>query len=346
MSLGEAITTARRARGLTQEELAQRLEVTQAALSRYENDLRTPTDQALAEIASALGVVPDLLNRAKRMEGALAIGAHMRRRATAKPTVWRRLEAQLNLYRLHAQRLFDEIGLRTDLLIPALDPHEYEPVSAARILRMQWRMPSGPVRDLCGWMEAAGCLIINTDFATTRVDGLSQWSGPHPVVMLNASAPTDRRRLTLAHELGHLCLHSQDVTDDVEADATAFAAEFLMPAETIRPQLRNLTLGRLHDLKRLWGVSMQALIERSYQLGILSAQERTNFYKRFSAQGWRTREPLSNELAPEQPRLAAEIGQALIARGHSESEAAKICGFSPDNPANPFLQDTSHLRLI
>lgn len=337
VSLGEAIATARRARGLTQEELAEQLRVTQAALSRYENDLRDPTDDVLSEIAYVLGVVPELFKRSGRMEGALAVGAHMRRRATAKPTVWRRLEAQLNLYRLHSQRLFDQIGLRTDLSIPALDPIDYDPSSAARILRMQWRMPVGPVRDLCGWMEAAGCVILESDFRTSRVDGLSQWSGAHPLVMLNASAPTDRRRLTLAHELGHLCLHSHDISDDVEADANEFAAEFLMPAETIGPQLRNLSIGRLHDLKRLWGVSMQALIERGHALGTLSDRERTNFYKRFSALGWRTQEPLSNELVPERPRLAAEIGQTLIDSGLTESEAAMICGFSPDNPENPFL---------
>ncbi|MXW75914.1 MAG: ImmA/IrrE family metallo-endopeptidase [Acidimicrobiaceae bacterium] len=346
VGLGEAIATARRARGLTQGLLAERLGITQAALSRYENELREPTDDALYEIASTLGVVPDLLSRADRMEGALAVGAHMRRRATAKPTVWRRLEAQLNLHRLHAQRLFDELDLRTELTIPWLDPFEYEPTAAARIVRLQWRMPSGPVRDLAGWMEAAGCLIIDTDFETTRVDGLSQWSGPHPVVMLNVSAPTDRRRLTLAHELGHLCLHSQGVPDDVEADATAFAAEFLMPAETIRPQLRNLTLGRLHDLKRQWGVSMQALIERAHELGTITSRERTNFYKRFSARGWRTREPLSDELAQERPRLASEIGKALLARGHNKSEAAKICGYTADNPDNPFINDGHRLRLL
>ena len=346
MSLGEAIATARCARGLTQVALAERLGITQAALSRYENDLREPSEGDLDGIAAALGVVSELLSRADHMEGALAVGAHMRRRATAKPTVWRRLEAQMNLHRLHARRLFDELDLRTELTIPWLDPFEYEPTAAARLLRMQWRMPSGPVRELAGWMEAAGCLIIDTDFETTRVDGLSQWSGGHPVVMLNILAPTDRRRVTLAHELGHLCLHSQGVPDDVEADATAFSAEFLMPEETIRPQLRNLSLGRLHDLKRLWGVSMQALIERGHQLGTVTPRERTNFYKRFSALGWRTREPLSDELAPERMRLAAEIGQALLARGHSKSEAAMICGYTPDNPENPFINDARRLRPI
>ena len=346
MSLGEAIATARRARGLTQADLADDLGITQAALSRYENELRQPTDGDLERIASNLGVVPELLRRADRMQGALAAGAHMRRRATVKPTVWRRLEAQLNLHRLHAQRLFDELDLKTELTIPWFDPFEYDPATAARILRMQWRMPSGPVTDLVGWMEAAGCLIIDTDFETTRVVGLSQWSGAHPVVMLNVGAPTDRRRLTLAHELGHLCLHRQGVPDDVESDANTFAAEFLMPAETIRPELRNLTVGRLHDLKRYWRVSMQALIERAHQLDIIGSQERTNFYKRFSALGWRTREPLSDELAPERTRLAAEIGQALLSRGHTPSEAAEICGFSADNPHNPFVSDNQHLRLV
>ncbi len=345
MSLGEAIATARRARGLTQANLADDLGITQAALSRYENELRQPTDGDLKRIASSLGVVPELLRHADRMQGALAAGAHMRRRATAKPTAWRRLEAQLNLYRLHAQRLFDELDVMTELTIPWFDPFEYDPRTAARLLRMQWRMPNGPVRGLTRWMEAAGCLIFDTDFETTRVDGLSQWSDTHPVVMLNVGAPTDRRRLTLAHELGHLCLHRQGVPDDVESDANAFAAEFLMPAETIRPELRNLTVGRLHDLKRYWGVSMQALIERAHQLDIIGSRERTNFYKRFSALGWRTREPLSDELAPERTRLAAEIGQALLSRGHTPSEAAEICGFSADNPHNPFISDNQHLRL-
>lgn len=346
MSLGEAIATARRARGLTQADLAEQLGITQAALSRYEHSLREPTKDVLGDIAAALGLTPDLLDHADRMQGALAVGAHMRRRATAKATAWRRLEAQLNLYRLHAQRLFDEVELHVELTVPWFDPFEYEPDTAARLLRMQWRMPSGPIRDLTRWMEAAGCLIIVADFGTSRIDGLSQWSDSQPIVMLNSTPPTDRRRLTLAHELGHLCLHSHGVPDDVEADASAFAAEFLMPADTIRPQLRNLTTGKLHDLKRHWGVSMQALIERSYRLNTISATQRTSFYKKFSKLGWRTHEPVSDELAPEQPRLAAEIGQALIARGLTDSEAATICGFSPDNPENPFLSDSSRLRLI
>lgn len=346
MSLGEAITTARRARNLTQEELSAGAGITQAALSRYENDLRDPSDEVLAAIAAELRLTPALLRRAGRMRGALAVDAHMRRRKSARATVWRRLEAELNLLRLHARNLFEEVSVQSTTSVPSLDPIDISPSDAARIVRMQWRMPIGPVRNLIGWMEAAGCIVVTEDFETSRVDGMSQWIDDHPIVLINSAAPTDRLRLTLAHELGHLCLHNLEPTPDVEADANAFAAEFLMPAETIKPQLRSLTVGKLHDLKREWGVSMQALVERAHTLGVLSGRDRTNMYKRFSALGWRTHEPVSDELAPEVPVLAASIGRTLLDKGLGEAEVAELAGYAPSVDSHPFLPERRHLRAL
>ena len=60
-----------------------------------------------------------------------------------------------------------------------------------------------------------------------RVDGLSQWVADSPVMLVNSRAPTDRLRLTLAHELGHICLHSDELGGDPEVEANDFAAEFL-----------------------------------------------------------------------------------------------------------------------
>ncbi|WP_136194008.1 ImmA/IrrE family metallo-endopeptidase [Actinomyces procaprae] len=70
-----------------------------------------------------------------------------------------------------------------------------------------------------------------------------------------------------AHELGHLVMHSRHQDEDVEAQANALAAEFLMPEHVIRPQMRAPTLGAV------------------------VAQERQDFYKRLSRRGWRKQEP-------------------------------------------------------
>jgi len=262
------------------------------------------------------------------------VNAHMRRRRTAKATVWRRLEARLNVYRLHLEQLLRTVEIDPTLSLPLFDPLEYPPEDAARLVRMQWRMPIGPVRNLMSWLEAAGCLVVQEDFESVagggRVDGLSQWAANAPIMLVNSRAPADRIRLTLAHELGHICLHSSDLGGDPEAEANAFAAEFLMPEEVIRSELHDLSFGKLHSLKRHWQVSMQALIERAFRLGTLTAHQRTGLYKGLSRRGWRTKEPLSDEVSPEHPRLLHRLGQELLDQGLSRTEVAQIAGIAQD----------------
>ncbi|WP_026198112.1 helix-turn-helix domain-containing protein [Sciscionella marina] len=344
--IGEALVTFRQARGMTQAELAERSGVTQAALSRYESDLRSPDDEVIDALAGALGVTREFLRRSRHIRGPMAVDVHMRRRATAKATVWRQLEARLNTYRMHARQLFEEITMRAEQTVPRFDPLETPAADAARMVRMQWRMPIGPVRGTIRWLESAGCLVIMEDFGTARVDGLSQWVDDLPVMLVNRRSPVDRIRLTLAHELGHLCLHSVDFTNQMEQDADQFAAEFLMPTEAIRTQLRNLDLGRLLDLKREWGVSMQALIEKAHSLKLITPGTRTNLYKALSARGWRTREPVSEELMPETVSLPSDIAAAVLDRGLNADELARIAGFASDTDNTVFRPAQPHLHAV
>ncbi len=343
---GEALLVARKAQGLTQDDVCGHLGITQATLSRYENDQRVPDDGTLANFAKIYEVTVDFLRCGQRMRGALAIDSHMRRQKTTKATLWRRLEARLNMYRLHASLLFEEVSLRATNIIPTFDPEETQPAAAALITRAQWKMPIGPVLHLIRWLEAAGCIIIEEDFGTTRVDGLSQWIGDHPVILINSGLVTDRKRLTLAHELGHLCLHSSIATADMEEGANAFAAEFLMPEHVIRPELRNLSLGKLIDLKREWGVSMQAIFERAYRLGLVKPSDRAEFYKSLNSRGWKVREPASDELPIERAELAQEIGARMRERGLSDDEIAGMAGFTPGAKANPFRVQPKRLQAV
>lgn len=342
--LGEVMITARKARGLTQQQLAEKSGVTQATLSRWENSDRTPSEEHTASVARALGVTPALLSHASRVRGATAINAHMRRQRTAPVGVWQRLEAQLNMYRLHVGQLMEEVTVRAEQRVPRFDVVEHTPADAARLVRTQWRMPLTPVRSLTTWLEAAGCLVIAKDFGTHRVDGLSQWAGPQPLILTNSTSPVDRVRWTMAHELGHLVLHETDASAGMEAEADAFAAELLMPADLIRPQLRNLDLGKLQDLKRYWGVSMAALIERGHGLGVVTPTQRTRFYKQRSARGWIAKEPVSDELAPEVPRLLLHITAALTERGLNAEDVAAVAGFANPRDNDLFLMPATRRR--
>lgn len=344
--LGEALVVARTAAGFTQQEFADKLGVTQAALSRYENNLRGIPDDTLNAAAKNLGVTRDLLVAARQHRGAMAVDAHMRRRATAPATAWHRTEARLNMLRVHTAHVLHEVSLRVSKRLPVFDPIDTTAADAARYVRMQWQLPSGPVRGLIEWAEAAGCIVFEEDFGTSRIDGMSQWIDGHPVLLLNSTAPVDRKRLTIAHELGHLCLHNEFVTETIETDANRFAAEFLMPEAAIAHQLRDLTVGRLGDLKQVWGVSMQALIERAFHLGLLTPAKRTAMYKQFGARGWRVREPGSDALRDERPALPAIIGTVLATRGLTPADIDAIAGFAPDATNNPFRPSRRALSAI
>jgi Zn-dependent peptidase ImmA (M78 family)/DNA-binding XRE family transcriptional regulator len=342
---GDAITVTRKARDITQAELADKVGVSQAAINRYEAGLRDPDDETLGKIADVLGVTRRFLRDSDRFVGALAVDAHMRRQKTTKASVWRRLEAELNLLRLHSSLLFSEVSIAAEQMVPTFDPLDTTPEAAARLVRAQWRLPIGPVVNLTRRLEAAGCLVFTTDFGTSRVDGLSQWSGDHPVILLNEALAADRLRLTLAHELGHLCLHTMDPTEDMEGEANRFAAEFLMPEEAIRHQLRRPEIGTLLDLKREWGVSMQALYERAYRLGLVTGEERQRFYRMLNARGWKTVEPHPERVLREKPELAAHIGTVLHQRGLGADEINELVGVV-DSESNPFRYAIRTLHAV
>ncbi|WP_309079859.1 XRE family transcriptional regulator [Zhihengliuella sp.] len=334
-NVGDAILVLRRAAGITQEELAARLNITQATLSRYENNLRAPDDDALAALAKVFGVTERFLQHDFTLQGAIAGDAHMRRQKTTKPSDWKRVESRLNALRMHSNFLLERVPLRPRNFVIQVDPFEHTPQEAATMLRASWRMPIGPVRGLYRWIESAGVVIVEEDFGTHRIDGMSQWAGDHAVIILNAGLPTDRKRLTAAHELGHLVMHSSYVDPDVEDQANAFAAEFLMPEPAIRPQLNSLSLGKLADLKREWGVSMQAIFERAYRLGKATVEDRHKFYRQLNSRGWKTREPFSEDVPPEVPQLADAVANKLKGSGLSRKEIIGLIGgdSTPFSPA-------------
>src|SRR5690606_683483 len=111
------------------------------------------------------------------------------------------------------------------------------------------------------------------------------------IIGVNASHHPNRRRFSIAHELGHALLHD-DVSrqfvdsytvafrnaasslgiDRHEVEANAFAAELLMPRNEIANYLQEHTLDA-HDERQLdrmasrFGVSIQALSIRLAGLG-------------------------------------------------------------------------------
>lgn len=82
-SFGEMVRTLRSEKGLTQLELAQRMGVTDKAVSKWERDLSIPDVGSLPKLAEELGVSVDELLQAKTAAQEAAVGDSVTRKKAA-----------------------------------------------------------------------------------------------------------------------------------------------------------------------------------------------------------------------------------------------------------------------
>ncbi len=320
----DVLTLARESRNLTQGELAELSTLSQGYISKAENGVIEPDGERLQLLARALHYPQEFFFRPARIYGYGSPCLRYRKRQSLPMKRARHNQALINVLRMQAEQLLKGVEIQTSLGFPRLDVDEYDsPAAIARLVRAQWRLPHGPVRNLVRTVEAAGGVVISCTFDTDRLDAVSQWpEGDRPYFFVNKDAPSDRKRFTLAHEIGHMVMH-QWPCQDQEEQAHEFASELLMPADEIRDDLRRLDLKRLYPLKSYWRVSMQALIYRAARLGLITERQKRSMFARLSELGYRKAEPAPIE--PEQPMLIREVVEFhLTKHGYNISELSRI----------------------
>jgi Zn-dependent peptidase ImmA (M78 family)/transcriptional regulator with XRE-family HTH domain len=140
-------------------------------------------------------------------------------------------------------------------------------------------------------------LSVRADLGTAMVC-LGRWAADGTPV------PGDRQRWTMAHEIGHLALHSGTPAPTtaqeaslIEKQAHAFAGAFLAPGDAVLDDLARMggrvTLQTLAKIKQRWGISIKALVMRFQNLGVIDADHARSLYKQISARGWNRSEPVA-----------------------------------------------------
>lgn len=192
-----------------------------------------------------------------------------------------------------------------------------------------------PIPHLMRAVERAGVVVLRLPVAMEDHDGFSVWPyfglrGSRPVIVATGDRSGDRDRFTVAHELGHLILHSarRGVNPgQAEDEANRFAGALLIPeAIAVEALCRPLTLDVLMGVKATYGVSIQALVMRAFDLRVINATQKASIFKQLSKRGWRTEEPV--RVDREQPILLPEILDRLGGEGTVQERAARM-GLSP-----------------
>ncbi len=296
------LTIARQLAGLRKGELAQRIGMKPATVSAWESGNQQPTAAALSRLALALGVGVQFFSFGGASSKPLLNAPHFR---SLRSTTQRAQDQAAAFGRLASDiaAMFE----RTLEFPPSLVPHK--PVDgfvatpgaaedAARYARERLGLAPGPVPHLVRLMEQIGVLVVFSPPQTASIDAFSFEGSGRAVIVLNPEKDDYyRQRFDVAHEFGHLTMHldSEPGGRTVEDQASRFAAEFLMPAEEIRPHLPTSTTrtgwSKLAALKEHWGVSIASLLYRGRTLGVMSDVSYRNAMISLSQKGWRRAEP-------------------------------------------------------
>ena len=337
MTKATMITLARESRGLSQSQLATQLGMAQGSLSKIEGGLIECPPEVVVRIGEKLRYPPAFFDAPGERHGAGTAVLHFsyRRRQALGARELRRIEAQLNLVRMNVATLLRSVeadGPR--MRLPSLLPEEVRggAVQIARMVRATWLVPSGPLRNVTELIEATGSIVVPFHFGTALVDATSISLPDMPaLIFTNRDLRGDRLRFTLAHELGHLVMHPMP-TPAMEDEANRFASELLMPASDIGPALNGMDLQKAAALKRLWHVSMAAIIRRAHTLEKLSDDQYKRLLIRMSSLGYRDREPQELDVEIERPRLhKALIDSHLGTLGYSLRELCQLLAIFEDD---------------
>jgi Zn-dependent peptidase ImmA (M78 family) len=170
-----------------------------------------------------------------------------------------------------------------------------------------------PISSLIRELEKSGAIVLGLPdtLDLPKQDAFSAWTtipSLRPMMVLAYRAHPGRLRFNVAHELGHLVMHQapRGSLKEIEREADAFAAEFLMPAVVMHDEIEMpVTLTGLMQLRERWGVAIQALIHRAADLEMVSKREETDLYQQAQGRGWGRQDPAQGR--QERPRALRQM---------------------------------------
>ena len=332
---GKCIKLARESRGLSQSKLSELLGVTQATLSRFEKAVLTVTPEAVSKMANVLNYPASFFEKDICIVGETSLFYRKRASMTVKDLSI--LESKISILSKGIDELMESINI-PELRIPSVEPSvDNSPQEIAYKVRNFLDVPAGPIDKIVSLLEKNGVIVmfLNVD-DMEKFDGLTMFTmNQAPVIWINRNIPNDRKRFSLAHELGHLVMHLRSDNlekseEQKELEANEFAGEFLMPKSQCKVDLFKLKYKDLGMKKYYWKVSKAAIIYRAKELKCISEETARYLYVTLGRYGERKNE--SVQVPIDEPQIVKKMYSLHVSElKYSAEEMMDITGLMTDD---------------
>lgn len=304
------LVIARESRGVTQIELSKNIKgLSQGNLSRMEKGLLSITDDILISISIFLNYPKSFFY--KEIISSNNDTLFFRKRNSLPQKSLSKLESRLNIINMVIDELMESVDV-PEFKLPHIEVDCVNTIEKiAFLVRNFMQLPSGPINNIITNLEKCGIIILFINIDSEQFDGVTKFtSKSQPVICVNSNISDDRKRFTIAHELGHLVMHlrsNDSVFDEnyCEQQANQFAAEFLMPIKYCKNELKGLRYKDLTDLKRYWKISKSAIIRRAKDIGEINDNTYRYYLMTLYKSGERKRE--SEIVSIDKPKILSEM---------------------------------------
>lgn len=300
----ERLRSARKMRGYSLRGLADAMEgsLSKQSLQKYETGKMKPDSQVLAKLCEVLALPQDYFFRATKVN---FDNISFRKLDKLPKRIQYKIEEQTRDFLERYLELEELMGVQEAFENPvkelAIDAQEAIEKAAMKV-RNAWQLGDDPLYNVLGLLEDQNIKVleVNEDDAFS---GMSTYVDNRiPVIVLNTNKqiPHDRLRFTAFHELGHLVLNIREYSEkEQEQMCHSFAGAMLIPKEKMLEELgrhrRQIFMKELTFIKEDYGISMQAILHRARELGIISQHYHKNFMIKFGQLGYRKKEPIAYE---------------------------------------------------
>jgi Zn-dependent peptidase ImmA (M78 family) len=321
-------------KGFSLQDLADALDnqLSRQALHRYEKGEVIPDTEKINLLSKALNVSPDYFFRSTQVELSEIEYRKLSKMSQKEASV---IKEKTKEYLSRYLELEEILGLPIKFDNPLKKfgmVTSYEQVNkAANQLRADWELGTVAIFNVVELLEDKNIKVVKLE-VDEDFDGLQTYvNDTIPVVAYNVrkSNKPDRIRLTLLHELAHLLLDFGDIPSKrKETLCFQFAGAMLLPEKTIKAELgdhRNkLSINELGNIKKQYGISMQAVVTRAKDCGIINEHYAKQFFFIIRQMNWKVDEPVEYRGAEESNRFEQLLFRALIEDQISMSKAASL----------------------
>lgn len=326
--------------------------VSKVALSKYERELIKPSTKVLTAIAKALDV--KTINLAIQPNVKVEFVAYRKGSGLSKTE-------QSNVESLVSSKLEDRIKIQ-DLLFASSKPNlpvknfkvkSIEDVESYSVeLRTKWKLGLDPISNITELLENNFVHVMFVE-SEKSFDGISALAYANDTqlkaaaVVSKKNIPGERQRLNLVHELGHIVL---DVPKNLDEEKVAFrfGGAFLAPKETVLkivgPRREHFQPRELFILKKIFGISIQALLFRLKDLEIISQTSFSNWYRIINKNNWKKNEPMPIKEETShwfEKNVLHAFSEGLI----SSDEAVRLLGVDIDSQELSLIKKKEFLKL-